>query len=74
MKKKFSVIQEKIKESVDESGVAKKGGEIAQKVSQTVGKTAESLSKQGEQIAQTQIYKSVSEVRTFSGPDCGSKL
>ena len=44
--------------------MTKKGEEIAEKLSQTAIKTAETISRQSEQIASTRIYKTVAEVRS----------
>jgi len=49
-------------DDVEKSEYAKKGKEWVDEIGKTVGKTAEAVSKQGEQISQSNIYKSVSQV------------
>ena len=48
-------------DEVEKSEYAKKGKEFAEEMSKTVNKTAETISRQGEQIQQSAIYRSVSE-------------
>ena len=52
-------------DDVEKSDYAKKGKEWAEELGKTVEKTAESVSKQGEQLQRSQLYKSVSEVRLY---------
>lgn len=49
-------------EEVEKSEYAKKGKEIVEDISRTVGKTAETVKHQGEHIAQSQVFQSVSQV------------
>ena len=46
---------------VEKSEYAKKGKEFVDDISKTVGKTAESVKEHGENIARSQVFRSVSE-------------
>lgn len=61
LKKTFSDIQEKLKASLEESEYVRKGKEVAEGVSKTVERAAESVSKQSENITQSNIFQSVSQ-------------
>lgn len=49
-------------DEVEKSDYAKKGKEFVEGVTKTMEKTAETVTRQGEQLAQSNIYKSVAEV------------
>ena len=49
-------------DEVEKSDYAKKGKEFVEGVAKTMEKTAETVTRQGEQLAQSNIYKSVAEV------------
>ena len=51
---------------MEESDYLRKGKEMAEGVSRTVERAAESVSKQSETITQSNIFQSVSQVRQFS--------
>merc|ERR1712002_458220 len=62
LKKGLDSIQEKLKETLSEAEkneLAKKSKMIADELSQTAGKAASSISKGGEQLSQTKVFKSV---------------
>ncbi|ELT96546.1 hypothetical protein CAPTEDRAFT_183511 [Capitella teleta] len=63
-KEKFTFIQEKVKETVTEvekSDYAQKGKAMVDELGKTVGKTAQTVKEQGEQLSQTQVFKTVSQ-------------
>lgn len=64
LKKGFDSLHEKLKETLSEAEkteLAKKSKMIADELSQTAGKAASSISKGGEQLSQTKVFKSVRE-------------